>query len=103
MNRILNILFLCSLFSSIMACGETNDSRLSGGDSPVLIGKDYLSVLPATIQVGNFPGIFKLNIATNLEFVCLQDEVYASVIGVIFHFGIETNQFENNEKHVLIM
>ena len=33
----------------------------------------------------------------------LQDEVYASVIGVIFHFGIETNQFANNEKHVLIM
>lgn len=57
-----------------MACGETNDSRLSGGDSPVLIGKDYLSVLPATIQVGNFPGIFKLNIATNLVWSASTEE-----------------------------
>lgn len=42
--------------------------------TPVLIGKDYLSVLPATIQVGNFPGIFKLNIATNLVWSASTEE-----------------------------
>ena len=37
------------------------------------------------------------------EFVCLQDKVDASFACMIFHFGIEADQFKNDEKHVLVM
>lgn len=65
MNRFLNIVFLFSLFSVLAACDEADESTNSVGDTQ-LVGKDYLSVLPATVQVGNFAGTFKLNVATNL-------------------------------------
>lgn len=50
----------------MLSCDEVNDSQSIKDDSQALVGKDYLSVLPLTVQVGNLAGTFKLNIATNL-------------------------------------
>ena len=66
MNRFLHIIFLFCSYLVMTACDEADDSSNFGIDVSELVGKDYLSVLPATIQVGNFAGTFKLNIATNL-------------------------------------
>ena len=37
------------------------------------------------------------------EFVCLKDKVDAPFACMIFHFGIEADQFKDNEKHILVM
>ena len=37
------------------------------------------------------------------EFVCLQDKIDAPFACMIFHFGIEADQFKDNEKHILVM
>lgn len=50
----------------MLSCDEVNDSQSIKDNSQALVGKDYLSVLPLTVQVGNLAGTFKLNIATNL-------------------------------------
>lgn len=63
MNRYISLFIL---FISMLSCDEVNDSQSIKDDSQALVGKDYLSVLPITVQVGNLAGIFKLNIATNL-------------------------------------
>lgn len=63
MNR---YIYLFILFISMLSCDEVNDSQSIKDDSQALVGKDYLSVLPLTVQVGNLAGTFKLNIATNL-------------------------------------
>lgn len=63
MNR---YIYLFILFISMLSCDEVNDSQSIKDDSQALVGKDYLSVLPITVQVGNLAGTFKLNVATNL-------------------------------------
>lgn len=63
MNRYISLFIL---FISMLSCDEVNDSQSIKDDSQALVGKDYLSVLPLTVQVGNLAGTFKLNIATNL-------------------------------------
>lgn len=63
MNRYISLFIL---FISMLSCDEVNDSQSIKDDSQALVGKDYLSVLPITVQVGNLAGTFKLNIATNL-------------------------------------
>lgn len=63
MNRYISLFIL---FISMLSCVEVNDSQSIKDDSQALVGKDYLSVLPLTVQVGNLAGTFKLNIATNL-------------------------------------
>lgn len=63
MNRYISLFIL---FISMLSCDEVNDSQSIKDDSQALVGKDYLSVLPLTVQVGNIAGTFKLNIATNL-------------------------------------
>lgn len=66
MSRFLQYLFFFISFPSFLSCDEADDSQSLENSSQALVGKDYLSVLPATVQVGNFAGTFKLNIATNL-------------------------------------
>lgn len=74
MSRFFSILFLCPLFFAMSACAEAGDSQLSEAGSSKLVGKDYLSVLPATVQVGNFAGTFKLNVATNLTWKAVTED-----------------------------
>lgn len=66
MRRFLNMFFLYSLFSALFACDENDNSQITVSGTQNLVSRDYLSVLPATIQVGNYAGTFRLNIATNL-------------------------------------
>lgn len=66
MNRFLYIPYLFFFLFLMLSCDETDSSQNLKENLQTLTGKDYLSVLPATVQVGNFSGTFKLNIATNL-------------------------------------
>lgn len=66
MNRFLYIPYLFFFLFLMLSCDETDSSQNLKENFQTLTGKDYLSVLPATVQVGNFSGTFKLNIATNL-------------------------------------
>ena len=57
-----------------VACDGADDSPSREGSFQTLVGKNYLSVLPGTIQVGNFAGTFKLSIATNLVWSAVTED-----------------------------
>lgn len=73
MNRLLYIILLPFLLLAV-SCDEADDSPSREGSLQMLVGKNYLSALPATVQVGNFAGTFKLSIATNLTWSAVTDD-----------------------------
>ncbi len=73
MNRLLYIILLPFLLLAV-ACDGADDSPSREGSFQTLVGKNYLSVLPGTIQVGNFAGTFKLSIATNLVWSAVTED-----------------------------
>lgn len=73
MNRILSHCFLFSFLLMCVACNDSSDTSVTDNGGVPLEGKDYLSVLPAAVQVRNYAGTFKLNIATNLTWSATTD------------------------------
>lgn len=73
MNRLLYIILLPFLLLAV-GCDGADDSPSREGSSQTLVGENYLSVLPGTIQVGNFAGTFKLSIATNLVWSAVTED-----------------------------
>ena len=74
MNRLVQFLFLFFSLPLMLSCDEADDSQTLENTVQMLVGKDYLSVLPVTVQVGNFAGTFTLNIATNLTWTATTED-----------------------------
>ena len=74
MKRLLYILCLCYSLFFVLSCEDADVLQNLKKDDPILTRKDYLSVLPSTVQVGNFAGTFKLNISTNLVWNASTDD-----------------------------
>lgn len=74
MKRLLYILCLCYSLFFVLSCEDADVLQNLKKDDQILTRKDYLSVLPSTVQVGNFAGTFKLNISTNLVWNASTDE-----------------------------
>lgn len=74
MNRLVQFLFLFFSLPLMLSCDEADDSQTLENTVQMLVGKDYLSVLPVTVQVGNLSGTFTLNIATNLTWTATTED-----------------------------
>ena len=74
MKRLLYILCLCYSLFFVLSCEDADVLQNLKKDDQILTRKDYLSVLPSTVQVGNFAGTFKLNISTNLVWNASTDD-----------------------------